>query len=359
MAKKSTGKTLDQEKTKSKEQNKNSVMGSVYQPQPSDDQIETDNDTDILDGKDQNINNSGDNSLDSNQISDEAEGSGDDDIKHTYVSVFEDPFDAPNENYPFAEFTTLLRFIENDMEEEKGEKLKIHKYIPIAKTFNGYHVSWDDADKRGYGELERFQIINLLGEWIENNRQKFLRSLDIKDLSENAYDEFISGHFPCTQIGLLQWLLKIETDETNDQRIDSDENNDEKSDIKMATSTFSRYLDKMVISCNGLDIKIEILFSKDAKIAWAAWAYYSAVQKKYEDDNKWIWSRKWQEELLVRQFGKKELKVPKGYIIPELILDKGKVLNPSWDIARCIMKTLSVKFEDICNYIEAEIIDKK
>ena len=263
---------------------------------------------------------------------------------------------------PFVRYSSLLRF-------RRDDGARKYVFIPKARTYNGYHqggesLSQKSASQKGYDASERWMVLDAIGRWLESNRQQFLETFKVEDLVCGAYEEAKRGHYSFLQKRLLSWLscdygLKV--------------------DAGKFAPTFNKYINNMAVLCGDKEIMIDVLFSHEVKVAWAARCY-----REYLSDNQIEWSREWQEEQL-HSFIDDKMSI-KDFVVPRCVTKnteprntlqrsikntiysdkefKGILVNDSkkdsdfrlegewcaapWKVAMFVMVVAGVKFQDVC-----------
>ena len=223
---------------------------------------------------------------------------------------------------PFVKYSSLLRFRWDDGASK-------YVFIPMARTYNGYHqggesASQESASQKGYDAAEKWMVLDAIGRWFESNRQQFLGTFKVEDLVCGAYDEAQSGHYSFLQKRLLSWLscdygLKV--------------------DAGKFAPTFNKYINNMAVLCGGKGVMIDVLFSHEVKVAWAARCYW-----EYLSDIQIDWSLEWQEEQL-HSFIDPKMSI-KDFVVPRCVT---KDTEPRSALQKRIKDTIyrDNKFKDI------------
>ena len=223
---------------------------------------------------------------------------------------------------PFVRYSSLLRFRLDDI---AGK----YVFIPMARTYNGYHQGNESASQKyarqkGYDAYEKWMVLDAIGRWFESNRQQFLRTFKVEDLVCGAYEEAKSGHYSFLQKRLLSWLscdygLKV--------------------DAGKFAPTFNKYINNMAVLCDGKEMMIDVLFSHEVKVAWAARCYWEYLCNKRKD-----WSLEWQIRQLRLNIDK-EMSI-KDFVVPRCVT---KDTEPKNALQRKIKNTIysDKEFKDI------------
>lgn len=223
---------------------------------------------------------------------------------------------------PFVRYSSLLRFRWDDSASK-------YVFIPMARTYNGYHQgdespSQKSASQKSYDASERWMVLDAIGRWFESNRQQFLGTFKVEDLVCGAYEEAQSGHYSFLQKRLLSWLscdygLKV--------------------DAGKFAPTFNKYINNMAVLCDGKEIMIDVLFSHEVKVAWAARCYWEYLRDKQID-----WSLAWQEKQLRSNID--ENMSIKDFVVPRCVT---KDTEPKNALQRAIKNTIYIdkEFKDV------------
>ena len=130
------------------------------------------------------------------------------------------------------------------------EKGKAHCSAPDLSTYLSATPKTPLGQNCLYELSKRGETLRKLAKWLEDNRQNFLKSRKIADLGENAWEECRNEKLPIYQ----EKLAKV---------------------LDVSGSTFGKNIKNVMLKWEGVMVSMEILFSKEARMAWAKSVYKS------------------------------------------------------------------------------------
>ena len=199
-----------------------------------------------------------------------------------------------------------------------------------------------ESNKLSDAIAKRDNFVKSLAQWLQDNRQNFLKSFDVNDLSPDSYENACAEikyvlengeGCPVTQKGLLELLGHLGDKDKGKSR---NAKNADASDVSVGASDFSRYKKSLCLRSDdlGKELFIDVLFSREAKINWAV-----AVVRGFVKD---------QDETLTT---KEQILEYIGGFIQGTITAQTQAENKMINLIRPLMQVLQMRYDDIINAI--------